>query len=38
MCPYELLGLKLPTYSWWTLLQLDPKEVEKKLSTHRVAV
>ena len=36
-CPYELLGLKLPTYSWWTLLQLDPKEVEKKLSTHRVA-
>ena len=37
-CPYELLGLKLPTYSWWTLLQMDPKEVEKKLSTHRVAV
>ena len=37
MCPYELLGLKLPTYSWWTLLQLDPKDVEKTLSTHRVA-
>ena len=36
-CPYELLGQKLPAYSWWTLLQLDPKEVEKKLATHRVA-
>src|SRR5438445_6631218 len=36
-CPYELLGLKLPTSNWWTLLQMDPKEVEKKLSTQRVA-
>jgi hypothetical protein len=36
-CPYELLGLKLPAYGWWTLLQMDPKEVEKKLSTQRVA-
>jgi hypothetical protein len=36
-CPYALLGLKLPTYDWWTLLQMDPKEVEKKLSTQRVA-
>jgi hypothetical protein len=36
-CPYELLGLKLPTYSWWTLLQMDPKEIEKKLSTQKVA-
>jgi len=36
-CPYELLGLKLPTYGWWTLLQMDPKEVEKKLSTQQVA-
>jgi len=25
-CPYALLGLKLPTYRWWPLLQLDPKE------------
>src|SRR4029453_10148298 len=31
-CPYELLGLKLPTSNWWTLLQMDPKELEKKLS------
>jgi len=36
-CPYELLGLKLPTYGWWALLQMDPKEVEKKLSTQQVA-
>lgn len=36
-CPYELLGLKLPTAHWWTLLQMDPKEVEKKLSTQKVA-
>ena len=25
-CPYELLGLKLPTYNWWKLLQMDPEE------------
>jgi hypothetical protein len=37
-CPYELLGLKLPTSDWWTLLQIDPKELEKKLSTQKVAV
>ena len=37
-CPDELLGLKLPTAAWWTLLQMDPKEVEKKLSTQQVAV
>jgi hypothetical protein len=36
-CPYELLGLKLPTSDWWTLLQMDPKELEKKLSTQKVA-
>ena len=36
-CPYELLGLKLPTSNWWTLLQMDPKEVEQKLSTQKVA-
>ena len=31
--PYELLGLKLPTSDWWQLLQMDPKELEQKLST-----
>jgi hypothetical protein len=35
-CPYELLGLKLPTSDWWTLLQMDPKEVEQKLLTQKV--
>ena len=38
VCPYELLGLKLPPADWWTLLQMDPKELEKKLSTQKVAV
>jgi hypothetical protein len=36
-CPYELLGLKLPTYDWWTLLQMDPKELEQKLLTQELA-
>ena len=36
-CPYELLGLKLPTYDWWMLLQMDPKEVEQKLLTQELA-
>jgi hypothetical protein len=35
-CPYELLGLKLSTYSWWPLLQLAPQGRREKLSTHRV--
>jgi len=35
-CPYELLGLKFPTYDWWTLLQMDPKELEQKLLTQQV--
>jgi hypothetical protein len=36
-CPYELLGLKLPTYDPWALLQLDPEELRKQLSSSRVA-
>ncbi len=35
-CPYELLGLKFPTYDWWTLLQMDPKALEQKLLTQQV--
>jgi hypothetical protein len=35
-CPYELLGLKLPTYDWWTLLQMDPKALAQKLLTQEV--
>jgi hypothetical protein len=32
-CPYEHLGLQLPTYDPWELLQRDPKELEQQLST-----
>jgi hypothetical protein len=36
-CPYEHLALRLPTYNWWELLQLDPAELEQKVSTSQVA-
>ena len=32
-CPYQRLGLNLPTYDFWELLQSDPKELTQKLST-----
>jgi hypothetical protein len=32
-CPYQLLGLKLPSYDPWTLLQLDPAHLEQLLSS-----
>lgn len=32
-CPYKALGLDLPTYDFWTLLQTDPKELTQRLST-----
>ena len=35
-CPYEHLGLDLPTYDYWSLLQLDPEDLEQKVSTSRV--
>jgi hypothetical protein len=31
-CPYQALGLSLPTYDFWTLLQTDPKELMQRLS------
>jgi hypothetical protein len=37
-CPYALLGLQLPTYDWWQLLQMEPQELEQKLSTQEVMV
>jgi tetratricopeptide (TPR) repeat protein len=37
-CPYELLGLNLPTYNWWKLLQMDPEELRQQLSTQEVTV
>jgi hypothetical protein len=36
-CPYALLGLKLPTYNWWELLQMEHEELAQKLSTQEVA-
>jgi hypothetical protein len=36
-CPYALLGLKLPTYDWWELLQMEPEELAQELSTQEVA-
>ena len=32
-CPYQVLGLELPTYDFWTLLQVNPKELTQRLST-----
>ncbi len=32
-CPYELLGLKLPSYDPWVLLQMDPAELQDLLSS-----
>jgi hypothetical protein len=36
-CPYETLGLDLPTYDFWALLQADPRELAQRLSTARNA-
>ena len=33
VCPYQALGLELPTYDFWTLLQTDPEDLTQKLST-----
>jgi hypothetical protein len=35
-CPYQLLGLRLPTYDAWALLQMDPEELAQQLSTAKV--
>jgi hypothetical protein len=36
-CPYELLGLELPSYDPWTLLQSDPSRLAQLLSTPQLA-
>jgi hypothetical protein len=33
LCPYQALGLELPTYDFWTLLQSNPEELMQELST-----
>ena len=36
-CPYRLLGVRLPTYDPWALLQTDPEELTQELSTPGLA-
>jgi hypothetical protein len=36
-CPYKHLGLCLPTYDWWELLQMSPDELKQKLSSTKLA-
>lgn len=36
-CPYEHLAVPLPTYEFWSLLQMTPQELEQKVSTDEVA-
>jgi len=36
-CPYRVLGLELPTFDFWTLLQTDPRDLTQRLSTARNA-
>jgi len=36
-CPYRLLGLQLPTYDPWELLQGDPEEWTERLSIPKLA-
>ena len=37
VCPYQALGLNLPTFDFWSLLQADPAELRQQLSTQRIA-
>jgi hypothetical protein len=37
-CPYDLLGLKLPSYDPWVLLQMDPAQLDQLLSSSEVTV
>src|SRR5439155_12659065 len=36
-CPYEALGLRLPSYDPWALLSLSPDQLEQQLSSYRLA-
>lgn len=35
-CPYEHLGLRLPTYDAWALLQMDPRNWRNKCQPRRL--
>ena len=34
--PYDLLGVNLPSSTWWQLLQMPPEELKQKLLTQQV--
>lgn len=36
-CPYQHLGVVLPTYDFWELLHEDPQKLAQELSTHALA-
>ena len=36
-CPYQVLGLDLPTFDFWRLLRTDPRQLKQRLSTARIA-
>ena len=36
-CPYRALGLELPMYDFWALLQSDPADLTQELSTSAIA-
>lgn len=36
-CPYQHLGLKLPSYDWWALLQTPPENLSQEVSTQCLA-
>jgi hypothetical protein len=36
-CPYEHLGLELPTYDFWEVLHCNPAELTQEVSSTRVA-
>lgn len=36
-CPYQLLGVALPSYDFWQLLRCDPQKLKQQLSTPGVA-
>jgi hypothetical protein len=35
-CPYEGLGLRLPSYDFWTLLQTAPQKLTQEVSTSKL--
>jgi hypothetical protein len=37
-CPYNLLGLRLPTTDWWQLLHTSPEDLTQQLSSSGVTI